>query len=130
MKGRSAIPSARQPAAVAQLHEHRLESLIDRLPDRMQKATRWLRRPSSRWIRIPAGTLLVGGGVLSILPFLGLWMLPLGLMLLAEDLPPLRRTRDRILDRIERYRPDWFAGKGAAPSSAPAKGARRVMGVE
>jgi hypothetical protein len=58
--------------AVAHYHEHRLERLIDRLPNAMQAPTRWLRRPSSRWVRIPAGVLLVGGGVLSILPFLGI----------------------------------------------------------
>jgi hypothetical protein len=74
----------------------------------VQAPTRWLRRPSSRWVRIPAGVLLIGGGVLSILPFLGIWMLPLGLMLLAEDLPPLRRVRGRVLDWIACHRPHWF----------------------
>ena len=95
--------------AVAHHHEHRLERLIDRLPNAMQAPTRWLRRPSSRWVRIPAGVLLVGGGVLSILPFLGIWMLPLGLMLLAEDLLPLRRVRGRGLDWIADHRPHWLA---------------------
>jgi len=32
-----------------------------------------------------------------ILPFLRLWMLPLGLVLLADDIPPLRRARRRAL---------------------------------
>lgn len=50
----------------------------------------WARRPSARLVRIPVGLLLVLGGVLSILPILGLWMLPLGLMLLAIDFPPLQ----------------------------------------
>jgi hypothetical protein len=95
--------------AVADCHEHRLERLIDRLPNAIQAPTRWLRRPSSCWVRIPAGVLLVGGGFLSILPFLGIWMLPLGLMLLAEDMPPLRRLRDRVLDWIARHRPHWLA---------------------
>lgn len=90
--------------------ERRLERLIDRLPGQWQAIARWLRRPSSRAVRIPAGTLLVAGGFLSILPFFGLWMLPLGATLLAEDVPPLRRLRDRVLDRIERHRPHWFAG--------------------
>jgi predicted DCC family thiol-disulfide oxidoreductase YuxK len=53
--------------------------------------------------------LLIGGGILSVLPLLGIWMLPLGLMLLAEDLPPLRRVRDRVLDSVARHRPRWFA---------------------
>jgi hypothetical protein len=94
-----------------------LEKLIDRLPDRMRASTHWLRRPSSRWIRIPTGVLLVFGGLLSVLPLLGLWMLPLGLFLLAEDMPPLRRARSRILGAIQRHRPQWFVSGDAALSS-------------
>jgi len=52
--------------------------------------------------------LLIVGGFLSVLPFFGLWMLPLGLVLLAEDVPPLRTWRDRMLSWIERQRPSWF----------------------
>lgn len=87
---------------------HLVEALIERLPDRLRSSVHWLRQPSSRWARIPAGVLLVGGGLLSVLPLLGLWMLPLGLMLLAEDVPPLLRARRFILERIERKRPHWF----------------------
>ena len=47
----------------------------------MQATTRWLRKPASRWARIPAGVLLIIGGRLAILPVFGLWMFPLGLML-------------------------------------------------
>ena len=66
-------------------HRHLIEGLIGRLPGRLQASTRWLLRPSSRWARFPAGILFICGGLLSILPLLGLWMLPLGLLLLAED---------------------------------------------
>jgi len=109
----SATDVAATPAnqAVADRYEQRLERLIDRLPKILQPSTRWLRRSSSQWVRIPAGVLLVCGGLLSILPFLGIWMLPLGLLLLAEDMAPLRRRRDRALDWIARRRPDWFAEK-------------------
>jgi hypothetical protein len=107
--------AAMPPADAAARHrEHRVERLIDRLPDALRTTTRWLRRPASRWVRIPVGLLLIGGGFLSILPFFGLWMAPLGLMLLAEDVPPLRRARDHFLDRIERHRPHWFGGGDAA----------------
>ena len=84
--------------------------------------TRWLLRPSSRWIRIPAGVLLVCGGLLSILPLLGLWMLPLGLVLLAEDAPPLKRARNWLLDFTHRHRPHWFAADQAT-QARPAAGA-------
>jgi hypothetical protein len=92
--------------------ERRLRRLLRRLPGRMQAITRWLRKPASRWARIPAGVLLIIGGFLSILPVFGLWMFPLGLMLLADDIPPLRRARDRALDWLERRRPQWFAAAG------------------
>ena len=74
--------------------------------------TRWLRKPRSRWARIPAGILLIIGGCLAILPVFGLWMLPLGFMLLADDIPALRRLRDRFLDWLEQRRPNWFAAAG------------------
>src|SRR5262249_47638684 len=68
----------------------RLERLIDRAPNRIRSTVRFLRQPSSRWLRIPAGSLLTVGGVLWFLPVAGLWMLPIGLALLADDVPPLR----------------------------------------
>ena len=97
-------------ADAAQQREQQIERLIDRLPRSLQPTVRWLRRPSSRWVRVPAGVLLIAGGVLSILPLLGIWMLPLGLILLAEDIAPLRRMRDRLLDWIERRYPHWTKG--------------------
>ena len=79
------------------------------LPPKLAAAMRWMRHPASRWLRIPAGLLLMIGGVFSILPVLGLWMLPLGLMLLASDIPFLRRPMARLahwsVDRVERVRP-------------------------
>jgi len=61
-----------------------------------------MRKPSSRWVRIPVGLLLVLGGIFSILPLLGLWMLPLGLLLLVQDVPFLRRPTRSALVCIER----------------------------
>jgi hypothetical protein len=87
------------------LREQRLELLIDRLPRRLQSFVRWLRRPSSRWVRIPVGVLLIAGSFLSILPVFGLWMLPLGIVLLAEDIPWLRQATWRLPDWIERHWP-------------------------
>ena len=96
------------PDCPTRLHEHRLERLIDRLPAGMQRATRWLRHPPRRWIRVPAGIALICGGILGFLPLLGFWMLPLGLVLLAEDFTPLWWLRGRMLDWIARRRPHWF----------------------
>ena len=57
----------------------------------------WVRRPSSRIVRIPLGLLLIFGGIFSFLPVLGIWMLPLGLLLLAIDLPFLRGPVNRLI---------------------------------
>jgi hypothetical protein len=88
--------------------ERRLELLVRRLPPRLQATVRWLLKPSARWVRIPAGLFLILGGVLSILPILGLWMLPLGLVLIAEDVALLRRVTGRLLAWIEYRRPHWL----------------------
>ena len=88
--------------------DHRLTKLIDRLPSSLAATVRYLRKPSGRWLRIPAGVLLILGGLLFFLPIFGIWMLPLGLLLLADDLPVLRSWRSRILDWIERHRPEWL----------------------
>ncbi|GBQ68088.1 hypothetical protein AA103196_1858 [Ameyamaea chiangmaiensis NBRC 103196] len=96
--------------------EQRLERMIDRLPPRAARAMRWLRRPQARLARLLAGGALVIGGCLAILPIFGLWMLPLGLILLCQDVPPLQRGLDLVLDRIEARHPDWIYGKGAPRS--------------
>jgi hypothetical protein len=88
--------------------EWQLDLLIRRLPKRLQSAVRWLRRPSLQWVRLPAGVLLILGSIFSILPIFGLWMLPLGLLLLAEDVAPLRRLTNRVLLGIEQRRPHWM----------------------
>jgi hypothetical protein len=102
--------------------ERRLRRLLRRLPSRMQAITRWLRKPACRWARLPAGILLIIGGCLAILPVFGLWMFPLGLMLLAGDIPPLRRSRDPALDWLERRRPHWFAAAGRVADTETPRG--------
>ena len=85
-----------------------------RLPPRMAAFVGWLRRPSSRWVRIPMALLLVIGGVFSFLPILGLWMLPLGLVLIAQDVPLLQKPLARSLGWLERK---WLARQRARASS-------------
>ena len=77
-------------------YERLLGRMVDRLPGRLPNVIHWLRRPALRWVRLAAGVLFIAGAFLSILPLFGIWMLPLGLVLLADDIPPLRRVRDRI----------------------------------
>jgi hypothetical protein len=73
-----------------------------KLSPRPARFVRWLRRPSSRLVRIPLAFLLVVGGILSFLPILGLWMLPLGLLLIAQDVPFLQKPLAEMLGWIER----------------------------
>lgn len=78
-----------------------LERLQESLPKRMATVVAWLIRPEMIWLRLPLGLLLMVGGVFSILPLLGAWMLPLGIMLLAIDVPPIRRWVVRTWPKIE-----------------------------
>ncbi|CAN7672139.1 hypothetical protein LJR220_006406 [Bradyrhizobium sp. LjRoot220] len=73
-----------------------------KLPAGPARFVGWLRKPSSRFVRIPMAILLILGGIFSILPVLGLWMLPLGLLLFAQDVPFLQTPMARMLGWIER----------------------------
>jgi len=58
---------------------------------------RWrLPLPGSAFLRVIVGCLLILGGCLGFLPVLGFWMVPLGLVVLSIDLPPVRRFRRRV----------------------------------
>ena len=73
-----------------------------KLPPGPARFVGWLRKPSSRLVRIPLAILLIVGGIFSFLSILGLWMLPLGLVLFAQDLPFLEKPMARMLGWIER----------------------------
>ncbi len=55
-----------------------------------------LKRHPNAWIRRAAGVALIIGGILGFLPILGFWMLPLGVVLISDDIPWLRRRRRRF----------------------------------
>ncbi len=63
----------------------------------------------NRWllVRLPLAILFIAGGLLSFLPFLGVWMLPLGLLLLAVDLPFLRGPISAAMIRARRRIKVW-----------------------
>ena len=88
-------------AALADRDKERLDRQFDRLegilPKLVGRFLRRLREPSSRWVRIPVGIVLIVAGVFGFLPILGLWMIPLGLLLIAQDVPFLRRPIGRAL---------------------------------
>jgi hypothetical protein len=56
--------------------------------------------PANPILRIGFGILCIIGGIFSFLPVLGLWMLPLGLIILSIDFPPIRRWRRSTTVRL------------------------------
>lgn len=104
--------------------DRELDSFASRLPDALARWVHWLRRPSSRYVRIPASIGLVLGGVFSFLPIFGLWMLPLGLVLIAKDVPVLQRPVSRMLFWINRKlpqrQPDTPRDTGSSGGKTPA----------
>jgi hypothetical protein len=91
--------------------ERPLHRLLTGLPGPVRRAMEWLRRPGAGWVRVPLGVALILGGVLGFLPVLGLWMLPLGALLLSEDLPFLKQPTLRALGAAQRW---WDRRRGRA----------------
>ena len=83
-----------------------LDTQLDRLermcPAWLAKVIHLLRDPRLRLARLTAGVLLIIGGLLWFLPILGLEMLPIGIVLIALDVPFLRGPAARMLVWVER----------------------------
>ena len=83
-----------------------LDEQLDRLegicPTYLAKTIHFLREPHLRWLRTSVGVLLIIGGCLWFLPILGLEMIPIGLMLIAIDVPFLRGPVARMIAWGER----------------------------
>ncbi len=63
--------------------------------------------PASRGGRLLLGGALILGGVLGFLPILGVWMIPLGLLVLSVDFPTVRRFRRSWHVRLGRRWNEW-----------------------
>ena len=83
-----------------------LDDQLDRLericPAFLAKPIHFLRAPGLRWLRMSAGILLIIGSFFWFLPILGLEMFPIGLMLIAIDVPFLRGPVARMVAWVER----------------------------
>ncbi|WP_019954576.1 hypothetical protein [Yoonia vestfoldensis] len=62
-----------------------------------------LRKPGWMIARVLVAVVFILGGFLAILPIFGLWMIPVGLLLLAIDLPALQGPVSRLLIRGRRW---------------------------
>jgi hypothetical protein len=62
-----------------------------------------VRVPAHRIVRTILGIALVFGGIFSFLPVLGVWMLPLGLIMLSIDSALVRKFRRKSEIRLGRW---------------------------
>lgn len=92
------MPVAEKPSLYRRLKERLVPSKREVI-EKLSKAVHWSDRRIPSGVRTLAGIPLIVGGLLSFLPILGLWMLPLGIALIALDFPGTRR---RMLDWIEK----------------------------
>ena len=97
-----AIVSHRPGANAAPDLDAQLDRLERMCPAWLAKAIHFLRNPHIRLVRLTAGVLLIIGGLLWFLPILGIEMLPIGIVLIALDVPFLRGPAARMLAWIER----------------------------
>jgi len=120
----------------AVLHQRKFDRLLARLqarlPDRAGRAMAWLISPAASLLRLPLAVLFIIGGIFSFLPVLGVWMLPLGVLLIAVDVALVRRwvvkswpwveSRWRLRSRRRRRRwrrPLADAAQGSAGATPP-----------
>lgn len=96
---------------IEDVNDKRLERQWHRLrrglPHSIAHPLGWLRERQARRVRIPVGILLIVAGLLGFLPIFGFWMVPLGLLLLAQDIPFLKRPAGRVLVWFNRTWQTW-----------------------
>ncbi len=87
------------------------------IPRSMKPALDWMRSTRSKPIRIPLGILCIIAAFFWFLPVVGLEFLPLGLLLLAQDVPFLRRPAARLtlwlINVYEWLRKHWRAWRNS-----------------
>jgi hypothetical protein len=104
--GELTISTAMEDKTRMNAADARLERQFDRIARQVPASKGfldWVRRPHLHVVRIPLAIVLILGGVFSFLPVLGIWMLPLGLLVLAVDIPPLRKPVGDAIVRLQRF---------------------------
>jgi hypothetical protein len=89
-----------------------------------RRALRGVRSPEMKWVRRAVGAAFIAGGCMAFLPVLGLELLPIGLLLVAEDVPVLRDPTARaVLWMLQVWRSfkarlwSWASGDKAAAAN-------------
>jgi hypothetical protein len=90
-----------------------MKHLWDQLMAVIRRAVRWSDRRLPRGLRSVVGVLLALFGVVGFLPIVGFWMLPVGVALIAMDIPALRA---RLLVWADRHDVEGgeASGRGAS----------------
>jgi hypothetical protein len=87
------------------------ERLGRMLPPTPRRMLKWLHSPASRWVRLPLGILCIIASFFWFLPVVGLEFLPIGLLLIAQDVPFMRRPVGlltlKLLDGVDRLIKWW-----------------------
>src|SRR4051812_15428733 len=91
--------SCRPVSKTSRFHTRRGAIATPRQPSSTKK---WL--PRSKIGRIAVGSALVAGGLVGFLPIVGFWMLPLGIGVLAADVPAVRRAVRNVKVSYGRWR--------------------------
>ena len=99
--------------------DFQFECFEKKLPGFMAGLSGWARSPNSGWVRIPMAIALILGGFVGFLPILGFWMIPLGLVLVAQDVPFLRPPMARLLAWINDKWPSQKASASQASAGQP-----------
>lgn len=97
----------------------RLERQIDALArpsPKLRRLVAVIRGRPGIFLRLPLGLALILGGFLAVLPVFGLWMIPLGLLILALDVPPLRPA---VLSLVVLLRRKWRQWRGNGGNGRP-----------
>lgn len=121
------MATRQQRKLARQRDQQELDAAFDKLereaPDFLTRAVCWLRRPQARKIRLPLGILCIVAGFLWFLPVVGIELLPIGLLLIAQDVPFLRRPVARmtlyLLDRWARLRKWWRERRARRSGQTP-----------
>ncbi len=93
---------------IPDFHEE-IEALEKHIPIWFSRNLNRIRGERAIWIRVPTAVVLILAGVLGFfpLPIVAVWMLPVGLALLAHDISMLRRPMAHLLRFINRKIEKW-----------------------
>jgi hypothetical protein len=93
-------------------------------PHFLTRSIRRVRKPQARVVRLLLGIVCILAAFFWFLPALGIWMLPLGLLLIAQDVPFMRRPVGRmtlyLLERWARVHSWWKKRQAGRSRGDPA----------